>query len=67
MLPDKRTPFFGVSLKMYFGYAQTVDWCERVSTMAQQMPALHDGLVELTVFPSFATLSGPPRNYSDVI
>jgi len=53
----KRTPFFGVSLKMYFGYAQTVDWCERVSTMAQQLPALTEGEVELAVFPSFATLS----------
>ena len=48
--------FLAVSLKMYFGYAQTVDWCERVSTMARQIPALADGLVELTVFPSFAAL-----------
>jgi triosephosphate isomerase len=54
---DRRRPFFGVSLKMYFGYAQAVDWCERVSTLAQQIPGLADGQVELTVFPSFAALS----------
>ena len=52
----RRKPFFGVSLKMYFGYAQAVDWCQRVSTMARQLPGLADGQVELTVFPSFAAL-----------
>jgi triosephosphate isomerase (TIM) len=57
MSPDKRRPFFGVSLKMYFGYAQTVDWCQRVSAMAAELPALADGHVELAVFPGFATLS----------
>jgi triosephosphate isomerase (TIM) len=54
---DMRRPFFGVSLKMYFGYAQAVEWCERVSTLAQQLPGLADGRVELAVFPSFAALS----------
>jgi triosephosphate isomerase len=52
-----REPFFGVSLKMYFGYAETVDWCERVATMAQRLPALAKGQVELSVFPTFAALS----------
>jgi triosephosphate isomerase (TIM) len=49
---------------MYFGYAQTVDWCEKVSTMAQQLPALADGEVELAVFPSFATLSAAAGTFA---
>ena len=61
---DKRRPFFGVSLKMYFGYAQTVDWCERVMAMAHQLPALADGWVELSVFPSFAALSAAVRTFA---
>ena len=33
-------PFFGVSLKMYFGYAQTVDWCERVHGDGPPAPSI---------------------------
>jgi triosephosphate isomerase len=49
---------------MYFSYAQTVAWCQRVSTMAQQLPALADGHVELTVFPSFVALSAAAGTFA---
>jgi triosephosphate isomerase (TIM) len=49
---------------MYFGYAQTVDWCHRVSAMAQRLPAVADGRVELTVFPSFAALSAAAGTFA---
>jgi len=42
---------------MYFGHAQTVAWCERVATMAQRLPAIAGGQVELIVFPTFASLN----------
>ncbi|MFT8211788.1 MAG: hypothetical protein ACMZI0_16670 [Symbiopectobacterium sp.] len=28
----------GVSLKMYFGYQQTVDWCQRIHAIVQRHP-----------------------------
>jgi len=46
----------GVSLKMYFGYRQTVDWCRQVARMAAAHPALDSGRVELFILPSFPAL-----------
>jgi len=42
----------GVSLKMYFGYAETLDWCARVSTIAAANEAVRTGEVRLFVMPS---------------
>jgi triosephosphate isomerase (TIM) len=49
--------FFGVSLKMYFGHAQTLDWCERVARLARRSPALVDGGAALAVLPTFTALT----------
>jgi triosephosphate isomerase len=46
----------GVSLKMYFGHRQTVDWCRDVARMAAGNPALRAGRVELFILPSFPAL-----------
>lgn len=43
----------GVSLKMYFGYAQTLDWIARVRDLALVHPAITSGSVELFVVPGF--------------
>ena len=46
----------GVSLKMYFGHAQTLDWIARVGELARTHPAVVDGTVELFVIPSFVSI-----------
>jgi triosephosphate isomerase len=43
----------GVSLKMYFGHHQAVDWCARVAEAARSHPALTSGDVALFVIPSY--------------
>lgn len=48
--------FLGVSLKMYFDYAETVAWCLRVAELAARHPALTSGGVALVVLPSFPGL-----------
>jgi triosephosphate isomerase len=47
----------GVSLKMYFGYEQTVRWCEVVRDISLAHPAVTSGAVELFVIPSYPVLS----------
>lgn len=42
----------GVSLKMYFGQRQTVDWCRAVAALATRHPALTRRTVELFVLPA---------------
>lgn len=46
----------GVSLKMYFGYAQTRDWITRVCALALKHPAVLDGSVELFVIPGYLSV-----------
>ena len=47
----------GVSLKMYFGHAQTLDWIARVAELARRHPAVQNGAVEVFVIPSFVSLA----------
>jgi triosephosphate isomerase len=47
----------GVSLKMYFGHAQTLDWIARVGAIARSHPAVVDGAVELFVIPGFVSIA----------
>jgi triosephosphate isomerase (TIM) len=42
----------GVSLKMYFGQRQTLDWCREVAAMARRHPAVTGGRAELFVLPA---------------
>ena len=46
----------GISLKMYFGYQETLDWCARVRAVAEASPAVSKGAVRLFVMPSFPLL-----------
>ena len=43
----------GVSLKMYFGHEQTIQWCRAVADIAATHPAVRDDHVTLVVLPSF--------------
>jgi triosephosphate isomerase len=47
----------GVSLKMYFGYEETLEWCRAVREIALRHPAVARGLVELFVIPAYPVLS----------
>lgn len=42
----------GISLKMYFGRARTVEWCRAVAGIARSHPAVTDERVRLVVLPS---------------
>jgi triosephosphate isomerase (TIM) len=49
----------GISLKMYFGYRQTLDWCRQVASLARDRTA--DEL-EMFVLPSFPALPEAGRD-----
>jgi len=46
----------GVSLKMYFGHAQTLSWMAGVKKLALSHPAVLDGSVRLFVIPGFVSI-----------
>ncbi|GAA3339192.1 triose-phosphate isomerase [Curtobacterium pusillum] len=46
----------GVSLKMYFGHARTLEWAAAVADLARTHPAVRSGAVELFVVPTFPAL-----------
>jgi triosephosphate isomerase len=46
----------GISLKMYFGYQETLDWCGRLRTIAAVTPSISEGTVRVFVMPSFPFL-----------
>ena len=43
----------GVSLKMYFGHREALDWCARVASLAETHPAVAGGAVELFIIPTY--------------
>ena len=43
----------GVSLKMYFGHRQTLDWCRQVAERAHAHPAVAAGTVQLFIVPGY--------------
>jgi triosephosphate isomerase len=47
----------GVSLKMYFGHARSVEWCGQVASIAREHPAVLSGEVELFVIPDYTALT----------
>ncbi len=51
-----RSTIVGVSLKAYFGHAETLAWAEAVAALASK-PAIAEGSVELFVIPSFPELA----------
>ncbi|GGZ46455.1 triose-phosphate isomerase [Streptomyces bluensis] len=46
----------GVSLKMYFGHHQTLNWARKVADLARDHPAVTSGAVRLFVLPAFPAL-----------
>lgn len=54
---DRPKPaLLGVSLKLYFGHKETLEWCREVAQMATHQQALQDGEVRVFVLPSFQAL-----------
>lgn len=51
----------GVSLKMYFGYARSVDYCRDVAAIALAHPAVQNGDIELIVLPVLPALPEAAR------
>ncbi|MDP4334039.1 triose-phosphate isomerase family protein [Curtobacterium sp. A7_M15] len=51
----------GVSLKMYFSHARTLEWTAAVAEIARTHPAVRSGVVELVVIPTFPALA-PARD-----
>lgn len=51
----------GVSLKMYFGYARSVDYCRDVASIAFTHPAVQSGDIELFVLPVLPALPEAAR------
>ncbi|MHC6218987.1 triose-phosphate isomerase family protein [Arthrobacter sp. MMS24-S77] len=51
----------GVSLKMYFGYEHTLEYCREVASIAAAHPAVRSGVVELFVLPAFPVLAEAGR------
>ncbi len=47
----------GVSLKMYFGFRETLDWCARIGAIAAGHPAVSSGIVRVFVLPTFPLLA----------
>jgi len=57
-LAEDRPTLVGVSLKMYFGHAQTLDWCSAVAGVAAEHPAIRSGAAELFVIPGYLSVVG---------
>lgn len=55
------TAIIGVSLKMYFGYARSVDYCRDVASIAFAHPAVQSGDIELFVLPILPALPEAAR------
>jgi triosephosphate isomerase len=52
----QRDLLIGVSLKMYFGLQETLDWCTRIGAIASSHPAVASGAVRIFVLPTFPLL-----------
>ena len=53
---SERARLVGVSLKMYFGYQETLDWCGRIGAIAAASPSVMNGQVRVFVLPAFPLL-----------
>jgi triosephosphate isomerase len=57
----KPKAIIGVSLKLYFGYQRSVDYCRDVAAIAFAHPAVQSGDIELFVLPSLPALPEAAR------
>jgi triosephosphate isomerase len=55
----------GVSLKMYFGHRQSLDWCARVAELARTHASVVRGDVELFVIPGYLSVPAAVEIFSD--
>ncbi|MBT2538722.1 triose-phosphate isomerase family protein [Arthrobacter sp. ISL-69] len=51
----------GISLKMYFDYERTLDWCRDIADIAADHPAVRNGEIELFALPSHPVLAEAAR------
>ncbi|MBF4570426.1 triosephosphate isomerase [Plantibacter sp. VKM Ac-2880] len=58
MTDHPRPILVGVSLKMYFGHVQTLDWCSAVAGVTAEHHALRSGAAELFVIPGYLSVTG---------
>ena len=56
-VPTPARMIIGVSLKMYFGRAQTLAWCSAVAELSRRHRSLREGRVELVVAPDLTSLA----------
>ncbi|GGU58822.1 triose-phosphate isomerase family protein [Streptomyces daghestanicus] len=54
--PVQPPVLLGVSLKMYFGHHQTLNWARRVADLARRHPAVTSGAARLFVLPAFPAI-----------
>jgi triosephosphate isomerase len=52
----------GVSLKMYFGHARTLDWIDQIGALARTRAAIIGGSVELFVIPGYLAIAAACAN-----
>ncbi|BDZ50251.1 triosephosphate isomerase [Frondihabitans sucicola] len=57
----------GVSLKMYFGHARTLEWCREIRRLAQDHDAVRSGEARLFVLPTFPSLAGAVEILSPIV
>ncbi|MDL4912874.1 MAG: triose-phosphate isomerase [Enterobacterales bacterium endosymbiont of Blomia tropicalis] len=57
--------WLGVSLKMYFGYQQTLTWCRDVSELARRHPAIVSGEIGLFVLPAYPAIPAVAEIFAD--
>ena len=57
--------WLGVSLKMYFGYQQTLAWCRDVAGLAQRHPAIQSGEIGLFVLPAYPAIPAVAEIFAD--
>ncbi|WP_107473481.1 triose-phosphate isomerase [Streptomyces sp. NRRL S-813] len=54
--PAPPAVLLGVSLKMYFGHHQTLNWARRIATLAKHHPAVTSGEARPFVLPAFPAI-----------
>jgi triosephosphate isomerase len=54
--PAHSPVLIGISLKMYFSHARTVEWCRAIAQLAREHPALRGGHAELFVIPTYPSI-----------
>ncbi|BAK33338.1 putative triose-phosphate isomerase [Microlunatus phosphovorus NM-1] len=53
----RRRYLIGMSTKMYFSHARTLEWCRQVAELSRMHPAVVEGRAELFVLPGFLSVA----------